>query len=57
MLYSPATLENWDDQIFAYLIVDVADHVLTITLNRAEKKNAMTPVMVTEIAYALAYAR
>lgn len=57
MLYSPAALQNWDDQIFAYLIVDVTDHVLTITLNRAEKKNAMTPVMVTEIAYALAYAR
>lgn len=56
MLYSPASLETWNDQVFAYLIVETDNHLLRITLNRPEKKNAMTPVMITEIAYALAYA-
>jgi len=56
MTYSTAALENWEDQVFAYLEVDIKDHLLTITLNRPDKKNAMTPVMVSEIAYALSYA-
>ncbi|MBL4657516.1 MAG: enoyl-CoA hydratase/isomerase family protein [Flavobacteriales bacterium] len=56
MLYTAAALQKWDKQVFAHLIVNVEDHLLTITLNRPEKKNAMTPVMITEIAYALAYA-
>ena len=56
MVYSAAALQTWDDQVFAHLVVDVSEHLLTITLNRPEKKNAMTPVMITEIAYALSYA-
>ena len=56
MIYSPTALQTWEDRVFAYLIIDVTDHILTITLNRPEKKNAMTPVMINEIAYALAYA-
>ena len=55
-MYSIAAFDNWEDQIFAHLEVDIEGHILTITLNRPEKKNAMTPVMITEIAYALAYA-
>ena len=57
MIYSAAALQNWEGQVFAHVIVDVSDHLLTITLNRPEKKNAMTPVMVSELAYALAYAK
>ena len=56
MLYSAAAIQSWDDHIFSYLIINVSDHVLTVTLNRPDKKNAMTPVMVSEIAYALSYA-
>ena len=56
MVYSAAAIQTWDDQVFAHLIVDVSDHILTVTLNRPDKKNAMTPLMVKEIAYALAYA-
>ena len=56
MLYSAAAFQTWNDQVFAHLIVDVSEHILTVTLNRPDKKNAMTPLMVKEIAYALAYA-
>ena len=37
--------------------IDISDHVLTITLNRPEKKNALNNVMMNEICYALCYAK
>ena len=37
--------------------VDISNHVLTITLNRPEKKNALNNVMMNEICYALCYAK
>ena len=37
--------------------IDVSNHILTITLNRPEKKNALNNVMMNEINYALAYAK
>lgn len=40
-----------------YLLVSLNDHVLTITLNRPEKKNALNPPMLAELAFALAYAQ
>ena len=36
--------------------IDISNHVLTITLNRPEKKNALNNVMMNEICYALCYA-
>ncbi len=44
-------------QTFAYLKVSEAEHVLTVTLNRPARKNALNPVMVNELAYAMRYAR
>ena len=44
------------DQHFAFLELEETDKVLTITLNRAAKKNALHPQMVNEIAYAMHYA-
>ena len=41
---------------FRYLLVTLDDHVLTITLNRPEKKNALHPPMLNELAFALTYA-
>ena len=34
--------------------IDFSNHILTITLNRPEKKNALNNVMRNEICYALA---
>ena len=39
------------------IIKQVNKNILTITLNRPEKKNALNNVMVNEICYALAYAK
>ena len=35
----------------------IANYILTITLNRPEKKNALNNVMINELNYALAYAK
>ncbi|WP_338872703.1 enoyl-CoA hydratase-related protein [Spirosoma sp. SC4-14] len=45
-----------DSDGFRYLLVSLHNHVLTITLNRPEKKNALNPAMLNELAFALAYA-
>jgi len=37
--------------------IDIANNIMTITLNRREKKNALNNVMMNEINYALAYAK
>ena len=37
--------------------INIQDNVLTITLNRPEKKNALNNVMMNEVCYALAYAK
>ena len=42
---------------FQATTIDVSEHILTITLNRPEKKNALNNVMMNEINYALAYAK
>jgi enoyl-CoA hydratase/carnithine racemase len=55
-LYSKEQVQNIHQENFAYLIVSEDDHVLTLTLNRAEKKNSLHPQLVNEIAFALHYA-
>ena len=37
--------------------IDITNNIMTITLNRPEKKNALNNVMMNEINYALAYAK
>lgn len=44
------------EQTFQFLIVEEANHTLTITLNRPDKKNALHPQMVNELAFAVEYA-
>ena len=56
MLYTQKQTENFKEQKFAYLIVEEVENVLTITLNRPEKRNAFHIPLVNELAYALAYA-
>ena len=57
MLYNSEQLAAFKQQTFAHLIVEETGHLLTITLNRPEKKNALNPVLFREIAYALKYAK
>src|SRR5580704_12938422 len=56
MIFSDDQLANFATHHFAYLLVEEQNHLLTITLNRPEKKNAMNAVMFKEIVYALNYA-
>jgi len=55
-IYPKQQLESIKSETFAYLIVEEADHILTLTLNRERKKNALHPQLVNEIAYAMQYA-
>lgn len=53
--------DNIDTQVFhqqnfAFLEIEEADHVLTITLDREKKRNAIHPQMQMELAYAFQYA-
>ena len=43
--------------VFQATKIDINENVLTITLNRPEKKNALNNVMMNEICYALSYAK
>lgn len=56
MLYSAEQAAQLPAEGFRYLLTSLDDHVLTITLNRPEKKNALNPPMLTELAFVLAYA-
>jgi enoyl-CoA hydratase/carnithine racemase len=56
MLYNHEQVKNFRQEQFAYLQVTEEDHVLTMTLSRPEKKNAMNPVFMNEIVFALSYA-
>lgn len=56
MNYTKEQTQSLKSQTFAHLLVEEKAHILTITLNRPEKKNAINPVLAKEIAYALSYA-
>src|SRR5580658_1163241 len=56
MLYTTEQLNEFKHHTFAHLLVQEQDHLLTLTLNRPEKKNALNPVLFKELAYALNYA-
>ena len=56
MLYTQEQISNFSQQSFAYLIIEEKENVLTITLNRPEKRNAFHMPLANELAYALAYA-
>jgi methylglutaconyl-CoA hydratase len=44
-------------QQFAFIKLKVEDHVMMLTLDRPEKKNALHPHMVNEIAFAMQFAK
>ena len=55
-LYTKEQTSTIHSQTFAFLIVEENDHVLTITLDREKRRNALHPQMVNEIAFAMNYA-
>ena len=48
------SLEGLD---FKTTLLDIKNNIMTVTLNRPEKKNALNNVMMNELNYALAYAK
>ena len=56
MHYTPDQTADLLVRPLRYLIADYTDHVLTLTLNRPEKKNALNPTLLAELAFALDYA-
>ncbi len=56
MLYTAEQVAELPAEGFRYLLTSLNNHVLTITLNRPDKKNALNPPMLAELAFALAYA-
>ena len=42
---------------FSATKIHISSHIMTITLDRPEKKNAINNVMMNELNYALAYAK
>lgn len=56
MLYTTDQVTQLPTEGFRFLLVSLDDHVLTITLNRPAKKNALHLPMQNELAFALAYA-
>jgi enoyl-CoA hydratase/carnithine racemase len=56
-MFNQEDLNKLKDYTFAFLEVEHSDRVLTITLDRAEKKNALHPVTANELAFALTSAK
>lgn len=56
MLFNSEQLAGFKNQKFEHLLVDEKNHLLTLTLNRPDKKNALNPVLFRELAYALSWA-
>ncbi len=57
MLFTPTQTATLDAHTFAHLLLERNGPVLTVTLNRPEKKNALNPVLLRELAFALAHAQ
>ncbi|MBC8154744.1 MAG: enoyl-CoA hydratase/isomerase family protein [Bacteroidetes bacterium] len=56
MLYTAEQTVDCRMHLFRHLLISLHDHVLTITLNRPEKKNALNATLLNELAFAVSYA-
>ncbi len=54
-IYPQDRLNNIYQETFAFISIRQTDHVFTIELDRADKKNALHPHMLNEIAFAMQY--
>jgi methylglutaconyl-CoA hydratase len=57
MFYSLMAIGRFARVKFNFIEVEESGHLFKIILNRPDKRNAFTPTMVNELAYALAYAQ
>lgn len=57
MFYTVEQVADLSSQRFEFLKVDFNANVLRLTLNRPEKKNAMNPTLLNELAFALTHAK
>ncbi len=57
MFFLEKEVAELEGQRWAFVRTELRDHVLTVTLDRPEKKNALHPVMLRELAFALEHAR
>lgn len=56
MLYTSQQTAEIQQHFFTFLKVEEQNHVLTLTLNRPEKKNALSSTLLHELAFGLSYA-
>lgn len=56
MFFTESDIQNYSKVTFQLIKIKHEGHLFTITLNRAEKRNAFTPTMLQELAFALAFA-
>lgn len=57
MYYTLEQTQNLKEQNFAFLKISEAENVLYVTLHNPAKKNALSPQLLNEMAYAFAYAQ
>lgn len=57
MFYTEEQTKNFIQQNFEYLIVKEESHVLYVTLHNPARKNALSPQLLNELAYVMAYAQ
>ena len=56
MFFSSGDIDRFNLTKFNFIETERVGHIFYITLNRPEKRNAFTPTMINELAFALAYA-
>ncbi len=56
MYYSLEQIQFFDAHTFAYLELKIENNFLHIFLNRPQAKNALSPTLIRELAFALSYA-
>jgi enoyl-CoA hydratase/carnithine racemase len=57
MYYTPEQTQKISEQTFSFIKVREVNHVLYVTLNNPARKNALSPQLLNELAYAMAYAQ
>jgi len=57
MLYSATETQQALGHTYQHLLINFENHILTLTLNRPDKKNALNPILFKELVFGLSYAQ